>query len=83
MSLLSKQGLNQGQLEECLMKSRIGEVLEHEREYQRRKVALVPTIIVDDEEEDVDMNVPIKRVMKCMKSLGHRPRQAKVRKLNT
>ncbi|GAB2288230.1 hypothetical protein Dimus_022571 [Dionaea muscipula] len=63
--------------------SRISEVLRNEEEYQRKKTAPIPTIVVDEEEEDADMNVPIRMVMKRMKFVGHRPRQAKVMKLDT
>ncbi|GAB2268772.1 hypothetical protein Dimus_003717, partial [Dionaea muscipula] len=50
-------------------------------QHQKQHQAPIPTVIIDDAEEDADMTMPIKSHLKRMKFIGHGPMGAKRRKL--
>ncbi|GAB2299213.1 hypothetical protein Dimus_033284 [Dionaea muscipula] len=83
VGLLNKQDQPLETLERYHLKSHIDDLVRNEEEFQRRKNAPTPTLIVYDDEEDADMTVPINSHLKRMKSIGHGPMGAKRRKMNT
>ncbi|GAB2284152.1 hypothetical protein Dimus_018619 [Dionaea muscipula] len=56
--------------------SQIDEVMRNEEEYQSKKNAPTPTVVVDVDEENADMNLPISSHLKRRKSMGHSPKEA-------
>ncbi|GAB2268014.1 hypothetical protein Dimus_002992 [Dionaea muscipula] len=52
-------------------------------EPQKKTTKPIPTVVVDDDEEDADMTMPISGHLKRMEFVSHGPMGAKRRKMNT
>ncbi|GAB2268013.1 hypothetical protein Dimus_002991 [Dionaea muscipula] len=63
--------------------SHIDAVLKHMEEPQKKTTKPNLTVVVDDDEEDADMTMPISGHVKRMEFVSHGPMGAKRRKMNT